>query len=117
MAIHPPFLYLGFIGMTVPFAFAMAALISGSLSDRWIRITLRWTLTAWIFLTCGLVLGALWSYGVLGWGGYWAWDPVEKRRPPPVAHGYGLPPLGRHPGTAGHAEGLERFPSSWGRSP
>jgi cytochrome c-type biogenesis protein CcmF len=78
MAIHPPFLYLGFIGMTVPFAFAMAALISGSLSDRWIRITRRWTLTAWIFLTCGLVLGALWSYGVLGWGGYWAWDPVEN---------------------------------------
>jgi cytochrome c-type biogenesis protein CcmF len=78
MAIHPPMLYLGFIGMTVPFAFAMAALISGRLSDRWIRITRRWTLAAWIFLTCGLVLGALWSYGVLGWGGYWAWDPVEN---------------------------------------
>ena len=78
MAIHPPMLYLGFIGMTVPFAFAIAALISGSLSDRWIRTTRRWTLAAWIFLTCGLVLGALWSYGVLGWGGYWAWDPVEN---------------------------------------
>ncbi len=78
MAIHPPMLYLGFIGMTVPFSFAMAALISGRLSDRWIRITRRWTLSAWIFLTCGLVLGALWSYGVLGWGGYWAWDPVEN---------------------------------------
>jgi cytochrome c-type biogenesis protein CcmF len=78
MAAHPPMLYLGFIGFTVPFAFAMAALITGSLSDRWIRITRRWTLTAWIFLTIGLVLGALWSYGVLGWGGYWAWDPVEN---------------------------------------
>ena len=78
MAIHPPMLYLGFIGFTVPFAFAMAALISGQLSDRWLQITRRWTLAAWIFLTCGLVLGALWSYGVLGWGGYWAWDPVEN---------------------------------------
>jgi cytochrome c-type biogenesis protein CcmF len=78
MAVHPPFLYLGFIGLTVPFAFAMAALITGNLSDRWIRITRRWTLAAWIFLTVGLLLGALWSYGVLGWGGYWAWDPVEN---------------------------------------
>src|SRR5207249_926729 len=58
--------------------FAMAALITGRLSDAWIRITRRWTLAAWIFLTVGLVLGALWSYGVLGWGGYWAWDPVEN---------------------------------------
>ena len=78
MAVHPPFLYLGFIGFTVPFAFAMAALITGRLSDAWIRLTRRWTLAAWIFLTVGLVLGALWSYGVLGWGGYWAWDPVEN---------------------------------------
>ncbi|MGH2725168.1 MAG: heme lyase CcmF/NrfE family subunit [Actinomycetota bacterium] len=78
MAAHPPMLYLGFIGFTVPFAFAMAALITGNLSDRWIRITRRWTLAAWTFLTVGLVLGALWSYGVLGWGGYWAWDPVEN---------------------------------------
>src|SRR5438552_9841799 len=78
MAIHPPMLYLGFIGMTVPFAFAIAALVTGNLSDAWIRITRRWVLTAWIFLTLGLLLGALWSYGVLGWGGYWAWDPVEN---------------------------------------
>src|SRR2546425_12771067 len=78
MAAHPPFLYLGFIGFTVPFAFAMAALVSGRLSDAWIRLTRRWTLAAWIFLTVGLILGALWSYGVLGWGGYWAWDPVEN---------------------------------------
>ncbi|HLQ21953.1 MAG TPA: cytochrome c-type biogenesis CcmF C-terminal domain-containing protein, partial [Gemmatimonadales bacterium] len=78
MAVHPPFLYLGFIGFTVPFSFAIAALVTGTLSDRWIRITRRWTLAAWIFLSVGLVLGALWSYGVLGWGGYWAWDPVEN---------------------------------------
>ena len=78
MAAHPPFLYLGFIGFTVPFAFAMAALVTGRVSDEWMRITRRWTLAAWIFLTIGLVLGALWSYGVLGWGGYWAWDPVEN---------------------------------------
>jgi cytochrome c-type biogenesis protein CcmF len=78
MAVHPPFLYLGFIGFTVPFAFAMAALITGRLSDQWIRVTRRWTLIPWIFLAVGLGLGALWSYGVLGWGGYWAWDPVEN---------------------------------------
>jgi cytochrome c-type biogenesis protein CcmF len=78
MAAHPPLLYLGFIGLTVPFAFAMAGLITGTVSDRWIRITRRWTLAAWVFLTVGLLLGALWSYGVLGWGGYWAWDPVEN---------------------------------------
>jgi cytochrome c-type biogenesis protein CcmF len=78
MAVHPPFLYLGFIGFTVPFAFAMSALITGRLSDEWIRTTRRWTLAAWLFLTVGLLLGALWSYGVLGWGGYWAWDPVEN---------------------------------------
>jgi cytochrome c-type biogenesis protein CcmF len=78
MAAHPPFLYLGFIGFTVPFAFAIAALITGRVSDAWMRITRRWTISAWIFLTIGLVLGALWSYSVLGWGGYWAWDPVEN---------------------------------------
>ena len=78
MAVHPPMLYLGFIGLTVPFAFAMAALITGNLSDGWIRLTRRWTLVAWCFLGAGLLLGSLWSYGVLGWGGYWAWDPVEN---------------------------------------
>ncbi|HJS27013.1 MAG TPA: cytochrome c-type biogenesis CcmF C-terminal domain-containing protein, partial [Actinomycetota bacterium] len=78
MAAHPPFLYLGFIGFTVPFAFAIAALATGRASDAWMRVTRRWTLAAWIFLTIGLTLGALWSYGVLGWGGYWAWDPVEN---------------------------------------
>jgi cytochrome c-type biogenesis protein CcmF len=78
MAAHPPFLYLGFIGFTIPFAFAIASLVTGRVSDEWIRTTRRWTLAAWVFLTVGLTLGALWSYGVLGWGGYWAWDPVEN---------------------------------------
>jgi cytochrome c-type biogenesis protein CcmF len=78
MAVHPPFLYLGFIGFTVPFAFGMAALLTGSRSGQWVALVRRWTLAVWCFLTVGLALGALWSYSVLGWGGYWAWDPVEN---------------------------------------
>ncbi|HSR21923.1 MAG TPA: cytochrome c-type biogenesis CcmF C-terminal domain-containing protein, partial [Candidatus Eisenbacteria bacterium] len=78
MAIHPPFLYLGYIGFSVPFAFAVASLLTGTTSDWWVRVTRRWTMVAWGFLTVGLTLGALWSYAVLGWGGYWAWDPVEN---------------------------------------
>ncbi len=78
MAVHPPFLYLGFIGFTVPFAFGIAALLAGEGSDQWVSLIRRWTLVVWCFLTIGLVLGALWSYSVLGWGGYWAWDPVEN---------------------------------------
>jgi cytochrome c-type biogenesis protein CcmF len=79
MAVHPPFLYLGFIGFTVPFAFGIAALLAGGHgSDEWVSIIRRWTLVVWCFLTIGLLLGALWSYSVLGWGGYWAWDPVEN---------------------------------------
>jgi cytochrome c-type biogenesis protein CcmF len=77
MIIHPPMLYLGFVSFVIPFAFAMAALITGRTDDRWIRITRRWTLWAWLFLTFGLVLGGRWAYDVLGWGGYWGWDPVE----------------------------------------
>src|SRR5262245_31574845 len=78
MAVHPPFLYLGFIGFTVPFAFGIAALLAGQGADQWVSLIRRWTLVVWCFLTVGLVLGALWSYSVLGWGGYWAWDPVEN---------------------------------------
>ena len=78
MAIHPPLLYLGFVGMTIPFAFGIAALISGQLDDSWLRAVRRWTMTAWLFLTVGLALGALWAYEELGWGGYWGWDPVEN---------------------------------------
>ncbi|MCA9945679.1 MAG: heme lyase CcmF/NrfE family subunit, partial [Anaerolineales bacterium] len=78
MIIHPPMLYLGFVGFTIPYAFAMSALISGKLDDVWIKITRRWTLVAWLFLSLGLILGGRWAYDVLGWGGYWAWDPVEN---------------------------------------
>lgn len=78
MAIHPPMLYLGFVGFVIPFAFAMAALASGDLSTNWIKASRRWTLTSWLFLTLGLMLGGRWAYDVLGWGGYWAWDPVEN---------------------------------------
>jgi len=77
MIVHPPMLYLGFVGLVIPYAFGMAALITRRGDDRWIRITRRWTLVAWLFLSIGLVLGARWSYEVLGWGGYWGWDPVE----------------------------------------
>ena len=77
MIIHPPMLYLGFVAYVIPFAFAIAALITGRTDDRWIRLTRRWTLVAWLFLSLGLVLGSRWAYDVLGWGGYWAWDPVE----------------------------------------
>jgi len=78
MIIHPPMLYLGFVGFVVPFAFAMAALASGDLSTNWIKATRRWTLIAWLFLSLGLILGGRWAYDVLGWGGYWGWDPVEN---------------------------------------
>jgi cytochrome c-type biogenesis protein CcmF len=78
MAIHPPMLYLGFVGMTIPFAFGIAALASGQLDDSWLRAVRTWTMTAWLFLTVGLALGALWAYEELGWGGYWGWDPVEN---------------------------------------
>ena len=78
MAFHPPMLYLGYVGFTVPFAFAIAALATGRVGEGWLVATRRWTLFAWGFLTVGIVLGAWWSYEVLGWGGYWAWDPVEN---------------------------------------
>jgi len=78
MAAHPPMLYLGYVGFTVPFAFALAALITGRVGEGWLIETRRWTLFAWGFLTLGIVLGAWWSYDVLGWGGYWGWDPVEN---------------------------------------
>jgi cytochrome c-type biogenesis protein CcmF len=78
MMTHPPLLYTGFVGLTVPYAFAMAALIRGKLDEAWIVATRRWTIIAWFFLTAGNLVGAWWSYHVLGWGGYWAWDPVEN---------------------------------------
>ncbi len=78
MAIHPPSLYTGYVSTTVPFAFGTAALITGRLDDAWIRSTRRWAIFSWFFLTLGNLFGARWAYEVLGWGGYWAWDPVEN---------------------------------------
>jgi cytochrome c-type biogenesis protein CcmF len=78
MAIHPPMLYLGYVGFTVPFAFAIASLITKQKGEAWIYTTRRWTLVTWIFQTTGILLGMGWAYSVLGWGGYWGWDPVEN---------------------------------------
>jgi cytochrome c-type biogenesis protein CcmF len=78
MAFHPPMLYLGYVGFTVPFAFAISALITGRLGEGWLLETRKWTLIAWGCLTIGIILGGWWSYEVLGWGGYWGWDPVEN---------------------------------------
>lgn len=78
VAFHPPLLYLGLVGFTVPFAFAVASLVTGRLDEHWQLATRRWTLVSWSLLTAGILLGAWWSYLVLGWGGFWAWDPVEN---------------------------------------
>ncbi len=78
MVIHPVMLYSGFVGLVVPFAFAVAALASRQLSNQWVRIVRRWTLVAWLFLSIGILMGSQWAYLELGWGGYWAWDPVEN---------------------------------------
>jgi cytochrome c-type biogenesis protein CcmF len=78
MVAHPPMLYLGFVGFTIPFAFAFSALLTRSKGEQWIHITRRWTMVAWLFLTIGILLGGRWAYAVLGWGGYWGWDPVEN---------------------------------------
>ena len=78
MVIHPPMLYLGYVGFVVPFAFAIASLIVKQPGDSWIHTTRRWTLVTWMFQTTGILLGAGWAYAVLGWGGYWGWDPVEN---------------------------------------
>src|SRR5256712_2717200 len=78
MVIHPPSLYTGFVGMTIPFAFCIAALVTGHLDDSWLRAVRRWTLFSWLILSLGLTLGMIWAYEELGWGGYWAWDPVEN---------------------------------------
>jgi len=78
MGLHPPLLYLGYVGLAIPFAFGIAALLTGRVGGDWIRAVRYWTMAPWIFLTAGIVSGAWWSYEVLGWGGYWAWDPVEN---------------------------------------
>ena len=78
MVIHPPMLYLGYVGFTIPFAFALGALMMRYPGEKWIHITRRWTMFTWMFLTIGIFLGMHWAYAVLGWGGYWGWDPVEN---------------------------------------
>jgi cytochrome c-type biogenesis protein CcmF len=78
MVIHPPMLYLGYVGFSVPFAFALGALMMRYPGEKWIKITRIWTMVTWLFLTCGIFLGMHWAYAVLGWGGYWGWDPVEN---------------------------------------
>ncbi|MCB0833013.1 MAG: heme lyase CcmF/NrfE family subunit [Bacteroidetes bacterium] len=78
MIIHPPTLFMGYVGFVIPFAFAMAALLSNQLGDEWIKLSRRWTLFAWMFQTAGIMMGGWWAYEELGWGGYWAWDPVEN---------------------------------------
>src|SRR5438477_3945796 len=78
MLVHPPMLLMGYMSFSVPFAFAVAALVTGQLSSDWLRAIRRWTLAAWSIQTTGLILGAWWAYHVLGWGGYWGWDPVEN---------------------------------------
>ncbi len=78
MVVHPPMLYLGYVGLSIPYAFAMAALFSGRLGEEWVKVTQRWTLVAWMCLTTGILMGGYWAYYELGWGGYWGWDPVEN---------------------------------------
>jgi cytochrome c-type biogenesis protein CcmF len=78
MAIHPPGLYAGYVGWSIPYAFGIAALMTGRLGETWIRTVRRWSIASWAFLTIGIIVGGRWSYDVLGWGGYWAWDPVEN---------------------------------------
>jgi cytochrome c-type biogenesis protein CcmF len=95
MVIHPPMLYLGYTGFTIPFAFAMAALLGRYPGEKWIHVARRWTMIAWCFQTIGILLGAHWAYAVLGWGGYWAWDPD------------GFFALGDDAGKARHDEGVE----------
>ena len=109
MVIHPPMLYLGYVGFAVPFAFALGALMMRYPGEKWIHITRRWTMVTWLFLTCGIFLGAHWAYSVLGWGGYWGWDPRRKRLAHALAHRHCLPALRHDAGEARHDEELERL--------
>ncbi len=108
---HPPILYLGYVGFAVPFAFAIAALVTGRLGEGWLMETRRWALFSWAFLTIGILLGGWWSYEVLGWSGVWAWDPVENASLLPVADRHGLHPLGARAGAPRDASRLEPQPA------
>ena len=100
-------LYLGYVGFTVPFAFALGALIMRYPGEKWIHITRRWTMVTWGFLTCGIVLGMHWAYAVLGWGGYWGWDPVENASLLAMADRHCVSALGDDAREARHVESLE----------
>src|SRR6266550_1228999 len=98
MVFHPPMLYLGYISITIPFAFAIAALLTKKLDTEWMVAVRKWTLVSWLFLSIGLLIGMWWAYVELGWGGYWAWDPVENaallsrlRSPAPSCTSTGYP--------------------------
>ena len=108
MMIHPPMLYTGYVGFSIPFAFAIGALITRRTGADWIRATRRFALIAWTFLGTGIMLGALWSYTELGWGGYWAWDPVENASLMPWLRRHRVPALDHGAGEARDAEDLER---------
>ena len=107
MTIHPPTLYLGYVSASVPFAFAIAALATGKLGEVWIRTTRRWALTSWFFLSCGNLLGGRWAYEVLGWGGYWAWDPVENAAIMPWFTASAYLAFRHDPRKEEHVEGVE----------
>ena len=107
MAIHPPMLYLGYVGFTVPFAFAIASLITRQPGEAWIHTTRRWTLITWLFQSTGVMLGMAWAYHVLGWGGYWGWDPGRERLAAPLVERHCLPPLRHDAGEERHDEGVE----------
>ena len=110
MAIHPPMLYSGYVFFSIPFAFAIGALITRRLDASWIRATRRFALIAWLFLGVGILLGARWSYSELGWGGYWGWDPVENASLMPWLVGHRVPALDHGPGAAGDAAGSGTCP-------
>ncbi len=100
LAVHPPLLYLGYVGFSVCFSFAVAALIEGRIDAAWARWVRPWTLAAWLFLTGGIAMGSYWAYYELGWGGFWFWDPVENASFPALALGDCAAPLGHRHGAA-----------------
>ena len=108
MVFHPPLLYMGYVGFSVAFAFAIAALIGGRLDATWARWSRPWTTLAWSFLTCGIMLGSAWAYYELGWGGWWFWDPVENASFMPWLVGTALDSFARGHGKARHVQGVDR---------
>ena len=108
MVIHPPNLYSGYTGFTIPFAFALGALLARYPGEKWIHLTRKWTMIAWMFQSMGILLGAHWAYAVLGWGGYWGWDPVENASLLPWLTGTAFFAFGDDAGKTRDDEGVER---------